>query len=183
MSKQDEFSESLSNLIFAVRRSIRYHNRRFRFIDIINKAIKIFTCLAAVGTITTLLSSQVGPVGVMSFAALAALLSFFDVVVNTGSYVRLHSELAYKFAYLEIEILEKNPKNKAELKTLITKRLELEAEEPPILRNLDVICHNELSKSMGYSSDEEAQLGRCQVLFADIIDLWPGKVRKKLDNI
>ena len=177
MSKQDEFSEGLNDLIFGVRRSIRYHKRRFRFIDIINKTIKIFTCLAAVGTITTLLS-QLDPVCVMSFASLAAFSSLFDVVVNTGSYVRLHSELAYKFVYLEIEILEKDPKDIIELNKLIAKRLELEAEEPPILRNLDVLCHNELTKAMGFEEEEEAKLGPFQALFANIIDIRPCNIRK-----
>ena len=28
-------------------------------------------------------------------------------------------------------------------------RLDIESDEPPVLRTLDVICHNELAKSMG----------------------------------
>ena len=39
--------------------------------------------------------------------------------------------------------------------SITEKRLELETTEPPALRALDTICHNELLRAVGYGRKEE----------------------------
>ena len=50
-------------------------------------------------------------------------------------------------------------------------RLAIEAEEPPVLRVLDTLCHNELTRAMGYGQEYQAKVGFFQRLFAQICDV------------
>jgi hypothetical protein len=49
--------------------------------------------------------------------------------------------------------------------------LAIEADEPPILRVLDAICHNELLRAMGYPKEREAQIAWYQRLLASFVDI------------
>lgn len=55
------------------------------------------------------------------------------------------------------------------------KRLEIEAEEPPILRVVDILCHNELLRAQGYDPTIEATLyydvSPLQRFFAPLFDI------------
>ncbi|SFT82942.1 hypothetical protein SAMN05192563_1004233 [Paraburkholderia aspalathi] len=51
------------------------------------------------------------------------------------------------------------------------KRLDIESEEPPILRVLDCLCHNEQMRSEGYPREDLAKIEWWQRLFAQFFDL------------
>lgn len=53
------------------------------------------------------------------------------------------------------------------LATLTNRRLAIEADEPPILRMLDTLCHNELLCAMG-QEDEIIKVGFWHRCFAQI---------------
>lgn len=52
----------------------------------------------------------------------------------------------------------------------VGERLDIEAEEPPPLRALDSICHNEVMRAMGYPPDQLLRIGRLQRLFSQFFD-------------
>ncbi len=55
------------------------------------------------------------------------------------------------------------------VKTATLERLEIEADEPPIKRVLDTLCHNELARAIGEPSQEKP-VRFLQRLFANFFD-------------
>lgn len=144
----DQHKENL-NLLFGVRRSIRYHNRRRRFFESLNAWL----------TILSILSGSVAVVGIISefpitYVLLAAsfvtLLQILELVVRPVIAAREHSDLAQRFNWLERKFVSKGRLNASLLRELTVDRLEIEKDEPTKLLVLDMICHNELARSEGY---------------------------------
>jgi hypothetical protein len=55
----------------------------------------------------------------------------------------------------------------------------IESEEPPPLRVLDIICHNELCEAMGYDRCHFYKVGWLQSLAAPFFDLSPSSIKKE----
>jgi len=113
--------------------------------------------LSGSATIAALLA-QAGGAWVTAFAALTAIAGAFDLVVGTARAARLHADLAREFFALEKAMVKIDSPDKSDLQRIWAQRLELEATEPPVLRVLDSICHNELLRAMGYAPDDDAML-------------------------
>lgn len=90
-------------LLFGVRRSIRYHNRRRSFFDTLNKLSSFFKVVSGSATITTVLA-KMGPTAITISASTVALLSGVDLILQTSQVARLHFDLAKRFNALEREI-------------------------------------------------------------------------------
>src|SRR5438876_1607265 len=147
-SLSDQQKRELHNLLFAVRRSIRYHNRRRRFFDGFDKAVKVLGVIggsaawaATIGKHQTI---------TMWFAAVVAIGSAISLVIGPSQAARLHEALAKRFAKLEHEMQRTPDPTPDQLNEFVAERLMIESEEPPPLRVLDIICHNELCEAMGY---------------------------------
>lgn len=176
---KEKLPREAHDLLFGVRRSFRYHSRRRQFFDRFSKAIKIISAVSGVGVITTLLS-QLGKPWPITLAAIAAVFSSIDLAINTSESARLHTELARKFIALERDIVEAGKEfTERELTKFVSRRLEIEAEEPPILRVLDCICHNELIRAMGYEEKYQVKISWCQRLFSNFIDMQAHSIKCK----
>jgi hypothetical protein len=157
-------------LLFGVRRSIRYHNRRRRFFDGLNHwktglslvfgSTAMVTILAKVDTAIPLLAS-----------ALVTVVSTIDLVIGTTAMARLHTELARRFIELERELTLLEEYTDDALGMSTAKRLTIEADEPPIMRVLDILCHNELILARGYDRNELFYVPWYKRLFAHLINL------------
>jgi hypothetical protein len=167
----------LNDLLFAIKRSIRYHHHRRRFFDRLDEFIKIFSLVTGSGAFLTAMGAHQGLTQV--FAALVALLSIISLVVGPAQAARLHEELARKFAKLELEIKRAGRLDADKLDSFVADRLTIESDEPPVLRVLDTICHNELCRASGYESCEFYKIDPVQRFFANIIDLWPWRMKKE----
>ncbi len=178
---QTERSEAVSDewheQLFAVRRSVRYHARRSQFFDHIDKVVKIMTAVSGVGTITTLLASTLGTGWTTGFAATVAFLSSVDLIVGFSKCGKLHVDLARRFIDLEREFARcgQDP-DEADLMRMIERRLEIEKDEPAILRVLDTMCHNELMLATGYPGSERVKLSWLQRALAQICDVSPHRL-------
>ena len=150
--KAEGLREDQYRLLFGVRRSVRYHMRRCRFFDLFHSCTNAIGVIAGSSAIFSAL--QAHPHVAASSAALVAVASAIDLVVGTGAMARLHNELAKKFIQLEKEIILSGEPTEANLRTFTGSRLEIEAEEPPILRTLDGLCHNEMLRAEGYTPDK-----------------------------
>ena len=142
------------------------------FFDRLNKLIRFVTLLSGVSTISTVLG-KMGEHWVLASAATVAALSTFDLVINTEGHVRRHTELAGRFINLEKRMIQAGKPSEELLTAITAERLEIESGEPPILRVLDCICHNDILRAMGYekSSDHYAHIAWYQRLFAQWFDL------------
>lgn len=166
-----------SDLLFGVRRSIRYHTHRRRFFDAIDKLAKILTIIAGSGTFASALAIHRD--WTLVFASLVALFSAVDLIVACAERARVHSDLARRFADLEAKIVRHKQSDRDELNEFIAERLMIESDEPPIMRVLDCQCHNELCKAMGEDDCEFVDVGFVQGLFSQLVDLWPSKIAKR----
>ena len=167
----------LHELVFAARRSIRYHNHRRRFFDRFDKFVKISSLVTGSGAFAAAVATHHHLA--IAFSALVALLSAINLVVGPAQAARLHEELARRFARLEHDIKRSKEVNSDQLNAFVADRLMIESDEPPPLRVLDTICHNELCRALGYEDCEFYKVDPVQSLFANFIDLWPWRMKKK----
>ena len=164
--------DGYDDLIFGVRRSSRYHTKRRQYFENMSRFIKIVTAFTGIGTFATMLSETIGLYWTLAFSSFVALFSTIDLVVGTSEMARLHSDLARRFITLEKQLVKAgNEIEESALNDFIAQRLEIEIEEPPKLGILDIICHNELVKAMGYGDDEQVKLNFFQRRFSHYCDI------------
>jgi hypothetical protein len=145
----DDIGKEIDKLLFGVRRSIRYHNRRRQFFDRTHKFSTFLSALTGTATIASVLA-KAGPAWTLSFAVAVAVFSVIDLVVGTAQAARLHNDLSKRFFNLEKSIISLKEPTKENLADFTAERLDIESDEPPPLKILDSICHNELLRAMGY---------------------------------
>lgn len=147
------------DLLFGVRRSVRYHYRRRAFHDRLSKTAAVLSAISGSATIITLFSAlpKAWPVG---FAAAVAVFSAINLVLSPAQAARAHHDLIKSFLGLEKDILAVDPKvmTAEDYNRLNARRLDIEAEEPPPLKVLNCICHNELTRAMGYDSSQQVEI-------------------------
>lgn len=172
----NRLADQTHTLLFGVRRSIRYHNRRVRFFDRFNKVTTFLAALSGTATFGVALSSA-SPKLIITFALLVTIFSVVDLVVGTAQSARRHDDLSKKFFELEKAIITAKNITDDTLVQLSTRRLDIEATEPPPLKILDIICHNELMRAMGYDESCFVGLKWYQRLFAQFIDIHEHAVK------
>ncbi len=171
--KRMSIVEKVHELLFAVRRSVRYHNRRVRFLDVAQKALTIISFAGGLGAFV-LLMRMLDETGTLAaiFAAVSASASLLNLVARFAERARLHSDLARQFITLEKDIVAAQASAEAAAFVEFTRRrLDIEANEPPILRVLDILCHNEQLRAMGYPWTEQVKVAWYQRLFAPVWDI------------
>ena len=142
-----------SDLLFGVRRSVRYHRRRERFLDVAGAWFRVLTAGAGAATALALLA-EFSAWQVSTAAVATAVFSVLDIVFMPERTARLHNELARDFIALEQDMLRIPPDPpQDDVTALVARRLAIEMREPPHLRALNLMCHNELVKAMGAPAD------------------------------
>jgi hypothetical protein len=165
-------------LLFGIRRSVRYHASRRRFLDQLHKLSNFLTLLSGTGIFISVLSN-LNQLWMTSAAFLIITLSLIDLVIDAPGKARLHNDLERRFLELEkCTISNKNP-TQDDIISFESSRLEIEADEPPILKVLDIICHNELSRALGYDKSNFYHVSWYQSLFCQIIDIRSSKIEKE----
>lgn len=169
MSDIDNINQKWDELLFGVRRSIRYHNRRRMFFDRLHKANNSIGVIFGSAAIFTALN-QIYPSLTILSAVLITLSSTIDLIISTSQMARLHEDLSRHFIRLERDMIVVQHTSAEELKRFTAERLDIEAEEPPVLHILNTICHNELMRAMGYGKEEMAKIAPLQRLFSPFFD-------------
>ena len=165
------------SLLFAIRRSVRYHHRRQRFLDRIHNLGALFSTVAGSATVATLLA-DLDTTLVMVAAAATAIFGAFEVVFSPSKSARLHNELAREFMQLEKDALraQDDPTNER-LRELQSGRLEIEAKEPPKLVVLDAMCHDELIRALDSDEEQRTNLKWFQRMMANVVDIGEHRIR------
>ena len=88
--------------------------------------------------------------------------------------------LAREFLGLEQGVLQVRAQLTSEtLLPLQTRRLEIEATEPPVYRVLDAMCHDELVTALGRDPRQRTNVTWWQRLWRHFFDLAPHRIRKQ----
>ena len=165
-------------LLFAIRRSTRYHTRRRQYFDRCAKLKTAFVSIGGIGTVSTLLA-KTGSTSTLIYGCIAGVFSILDLVFRPSELARVHSDLSREFIQLEREIISGGEGlSETHLAVLFCKRLEIEEKEPPKLEILDIMCHNDICRSMGYEKCEEWEITRLQKYFAQLVDIHSPKMKK-----
>ena len=157
------------DILFGVRRSVRYHTRRRMFFDRLDVVVQALAVIFGSVTIYTLFEGYHRRVSAI-VAAVVTVLSATNLVVGSNRMARLHHDLARRFIALEKEILNTPEPTPEDLARWCAARLDIETEEPPPLRVLDSVCHNELMRAMGYPPEQLLRIGWLQRLFSPFFD-------------
>lgn len=174
-----EIGDMRHSLLFGVRRSVRYHSRRRQFFDryrLFTNAVSVIFGSAAIAAVL----SPLGKEYTVGAAAVVTVFSLIDLVVGSARMARLHEDLGRQFIELEketISIAEGQFTEENALR-LTAARLSIEADEPPVKRVLDSLCHNELLRAMGYGREEFVKVRWYQRLFAQLLDIQEHHIAK-----
>jgi hypothetical protein len=172
-----------NKLLFGVRRSIRYHMRRRKFFDRLDFWTRFLTVVTGGGTVISATSNGSHDSLVIVFGSLVAFFTALDLVIGCSGVARDHHDLIRKFSYLERQITKAgNGITEQEVNGFVNQRLEIEEDEPPHLRVLNILCHNELVKASGYDKKHLVHVGRFARFVADVFDFGADKLEKQMDK-
>ena len=172
MSKDIDVSQD--GLLFDVRRSVRYHDRRQGFFLLLRNVADF--CVFVLGSTTVLfLAEAIGEgwpmLPKLVIPLVATLITGVALVFQVGPKAAHHESLKRRFNVLEQRLIKHRHSLSEELlRELQQERLIIEADEPPVLRVLDTLCHNELVWAMNLDEKETKEVTSPQRLFAHFFD-------------
>lgn len=117
-------------------------------------------------------SSGGGDLPLAITAVIATIISTINLVVGGSQRARLHSDLARRWCVLEREIVAAPSPSEEQGRQFTIRRLEIEQDEPPILRVVDVMCHNELVKAMGHGKDQMYKIPWWLQITGHFVNWW-----------
>ena len=156
-------------LLFAVRRSRRYHMRREQFFSRFHFLFGFSTTVCGSAAFATLLADLA--VGLW-LAGVTALFGAIDLAGQPFSRSLTHRKLTQRFTRLERAM--RVPESEIDvrlLRKLEGRRLKIEVQEPPVLQVLNLVCHNEEVLAGGYDSEHFRRLRWRQRFLASLFDL------------
>ena len=179
-------AERIADLLWGVRRSVRYHDRRQGFFERCHVLVMALVVLSGSATIAAFGSSLAADWSLEAKlfpAALITVLSTLDIMFGFSARTTLHSNLKRRFINLERELvpLEYDPDPPEDaVNKLWLERLSIEADEPPVLRVLDSICHNELMRAKGHKDNELCKISLLSRLLSSFIDWKPQDINNPM---
>lgn len=153
--KIDDMDDTQYGILFRVRRSVRYHDRRRAFFEMLHRVTSVLTILLA-GSILFQIGSDQKETAfwLTGISVIAAVLAAADMVIGYASHAALHRDLKGRFCDLETEILT-GGEAAAEWDKHQASILRIERDEPPIYRALDLLCRDEVLVAEGFGRDGE----------------------------
>ena len=176
-SQTDALNVQHHKLLFASQRSVRYHRERERFLDSVHNLGTLVTAFGGSATVASMLA-EFPEIWTLLLAAVTAVAGAHETVFKTALAARRHDALAREFIGLEQDLLRaRRDLTHESLLELETRRLDIEAKEPPIYRYLDAVCHDELLIARGLDESHLTNVTRLQRWFRNV---WhgPHQIRK-----
>ncbi|MDP3848414.1 MAG: hypothetical protein Q8R10_18510 [Pseudomonas sp.] len=162
-----DLADRWHHMLFGVRRSIRYHQRRRAFFDRLDQFSNMLSVIFGSAAIFGILENDYKAVALVA-SALVTVLASINLVIGSAQRARVHADFMRRFVELEKRMLE--PESEKRLHEVSETRLSIEAEEPPVLHVLNAMCHNETMRAQGYKKEELAKIGWFQRLVAQLFD-------------
>lgn len=134
-------------VLFGIRRSVRYHDHRRRFYSSVGSTINFFI---VIGACLIVASTFAGSEALQRAAgAFVAVLVAIDLVSGTVEKATLHADLYRRFIHLEKRMLNPGSLNSEALTSIESVQLDIEMDEPSVYHALNRSCHNEILRSEG----------------------------------
>lgn len=168
MTTTTDLADRWHAMQFGVRRSIRYHQRRRGFFDGLDQFSNMLSVIFGSAAIYGVLAEGFKGLA-LAASGLVTVLAAINLVIGSARRAREHSDFARRYVVLEKRLLAEP--SEAEYLLVANERLDIEAEEPPVLHVLNSICHNEMMRAMGYQKSEQAKIGWFQRLVSPVFDL------------
>lgn len=178
-------TSEFDRLLFPVRRSVRYHDLRKQHFERINNLVMFAAFLLSTGTVATLIEELgVSLIVQLLLPLLAAVLLGISLVSRVSAKASIHNDLKRRFITLEQAIVKKTDNWKAsDILEWTGVRLAIEADELPVKRILDVICHNDVMRADGYEETHPDwwRVGFFQRIFSQYFDFRRHALRRNKD--
>ncbi|SHL49243.1 hypothetical protein SAMN05444414_11626 [Roseovarius marisflavi] len=158
--------EERHDLSCHLQRSVRYHRLRERFFEAWSNTFSALSLLAGSSVVVALLAQSSAWVPLLAGAAVAGMQAL-DQVLRLGVKARQHNGLAGEFLSLERILAMRGDPTPDDLREMRAEVLSIEARERPIMRYLDLICHNQVARAIG--SDDIEPLRWHQRRFAQYL--------------
>jgi hypothetical protein len=178
MADGQDIEKRIWKFLFGVRRSVRYHNCRRVHYDRLSNLSSILSILAGSASFALLLANA-GKLMPLVASVVVTVSSALNLVVGPARRARDHSDLAKRFVTLEKEIVGVSIPTEEHLRQWMQQRLEIEKDEPPVLKVLDSVCHNDQLRALGYGDDHFVEISRAQRLLAQFRDISDHKIKRK----
>lgn len=168
-------SEEHYALLFGVRRSVRYHSRRQAFYERVDRWTNFLLLLLGSGAASLALRDLQAWILAAGFGV--TIISSLKLVYAFGTKAGQHAQFVKDFLQLEKRLVaDDSDKMVAAVKQ---DRLQLESAEPPVMRVLDALCHNELLVAIGHSDKgERVPLKWYQRLTANLFNIGESSLQK-----
>lgn len=147
----DNLDNRTFELLFGVRRSVLYHSHRRRFYEIWN-SVTVFIATVGGSSAIAMFSFSLPAMYSVIPSVIVAIAGALDLAVGTTRRANMHTGLAQRFITLEKRFASGVDLSDNEYAEVVAARLDIEADEPTVLRLLDVICHFQLHLSMGHNN-------------------------------
>lgn len=171
----EELAREYRKLLFGVRRSAWYHERRMGFFEAVHRLVLLAALLlgsVSIAAFTTEFASSWPEWIKLAPAALVSVFTGVDLVFAVVYKARLHDGLRVQFIMLERQMkLNQSKYEEKDVNVWSAERLSIEGQEPKVLRVLDVMCHNDMLRSMGHPKKNWVPLKRQQRWCAHFFDL------------
>ena len=138
-------------LLFAVRRSIRYHDRRRAWFDGWHN-VTLFLSFFGSSAAAAVVLGAFPKFAAVAASAMVALLATMDLVIGFARKAALHNMIKLRFIDLE-KIMPIRNFSPEEYQSFRGQRLEIEKDELPVMRLLDFLCHYQQSRADGVEPD------------------------------
>ncbi len=168
-----------TDLLFDIRLSIRYHERRQAFLQsVLNLTLWLTLVSGSVSTylLLTEVSQSTDPKLHLLLTGVASVFAATCLAYGIRDKAERHGDLKRRFIELEAEIRSR-PENDKTAQSGEQKRLLIEADEPRVMRVLALRCHNQESLAMGYDRADLYKIGPIRSALSQLIDVFPDSIR------
>ena len=152
----DNLTEQSHELLFGIRRSARYHEHRWRFYELWTTVTVTVSLLGGILVAAVSIYFPSDPWLPAVFGGVIALMNVTALSVGVFRKANLHANLLSSFVQLESRFPPGFELTEEEYNDIHRERLVIQKTEPPVLRLLDVICHFEILRAMGYQYEKPA---------------------------
>lgn len=166
---EEEIEDRAYKVGFGVAKSLRYHAKRRRWFDNWHSAGQA----AAVFSATAAFASVAGAYPDVSrwIALVFAALTAVDLIVGFNRRAEVHARLYGRFSELAGDIGSVANPIDPDVRRWEVERLRIEADEPPSIDTLNVLCHNHEVEARGLGAEYYYHLNWWDRLFANLFSL------------
>ena len=170
-------ADALRELSFTVNVSLRYHSQRRGWFDALHRVTMVLSAVGGSAALSSVLTAGQDSPGskslVLIIALIVTLAGALNVAFGFSERARTANDLYRRFALLAHQMAAHAAPGAAELRAWTAERLMIEADEPPVISVLNVLCHNAEAVARGYGDDQRYRVRWWQRLFANLISLPP----------